>query len=189
MKRGIDFLKAYKEPSLKEVKLLRFLKVGIFLFLICYCLLVGAAFSYWVYLRGENTRLGEQISLKKQRIGELRKIESLQIILKQRLSLLNKLFSKSKPNYSQLLTYLQQVSPEGIIFKEIRINEDGEVNISAKAPSALVLSRFLENLSSPSPSETSYFSEMTLLAGSRQKDGSYNFSFSLKKYGKPQKAS
>lgn len=178
--KGIDFLKPLKKGDFKKTETLRLLRIGSIVLVIFYCLFVGATLSFWVYLQKESRDISSQIASKKERIEELRKIESLQTVLKQRLSSLNKVFSKKRINYPQVLSYLKEVSLEDVSLKELDLSEGGEVSLTGSAPNASALSNFFERLSSASP--LSPFPEIILSSLSRRKDGSYNFSLTLKSY-------
>lgn len=181
MPKGIDFLQVQKGAELKKEKFFRFLKVSSIVFLIFYCLLVGAIFSFWVYFRKESQDINYQLARKKQRIQELQKVESLQIILKQRVFSLNKLFSEKRANYPELLSYLGEISASTISLEELEVSEVGEVTVKGSAPNAFAFSSFLEKLTSTPP--PSPFSKIVLISASREEEGGYNFSFSCQTNG------
>lgn len=182
MAKGIDFLQAQKEKRREEEKVLVHIKIGSIIFLVVYCLLVGATFSFWVYLNQDYRNVSRQIVSKKQRIEQLRRVESLQIILKQRVFHLEKLFSYKAPDYSQILSYLEKISPAGVSLTEVELLENGEGKLSGIAPNALVVSNFLKELTSDT--STSPFSKIVLSSARRQKDGTYNFTLSFNANGK-----
>lgn len=182
MIQGIDFLQAYKKSVSKEAPYLKFLNLGSLVVLVAYCLLVGAIFSYWIYLRQESQNISSQIAIKKQKVKEFEKIELLQIVLKERLSLLNNLFLEKRSDYFQLLTYFQGVSPEGVGIEKITLSENGEGTLEGKADNAQALSAFLENLTPVT--NTTPLSEVVLSSSTREKDGSYKFSLSIKTNGR-----
>ena len=177
MVQEIDFLAAAKKKGPSKAEASRWLKLGSISLLALYCLLVGAVFFYSVYLRAETKKVGEQIADKRETIESFKKVETLQTILKERLSGLNKLFSLPKTDYPQLLTYFEQEPPEGIILEEINFGADQEISISGLAVNSLVWSSFLENLNDPG--QTSLFSQISLSSVSRQDDGAYNFNLAF----------
>lgn len=183
MAQGIDFLKLRREISAKQTRFLRLLKTGSLVLLIAYCLVAAIIFSYWVYLRRENQTIKTQTAASKQKISELKKTESLQIILKQRLSSLDKFFSQKSVDYSRSLSFLEDVSVTGIFLKELDLNQEGRVILAGSATDAVALSNFLENLSSENSKDL--FSKIVLSSASRGKDGDYNFSLLMEASEKP----
>jgi hypothetical protein len=157
--------------------------VGSIVFLIFYCLVVGATFSFWLTLNRSNEQVKEEISLKKQRISGLKKTELLQTLLKQRLALLTKVVFEKKPSYSQILFYFEEISPDGLTLDSFKLTDKGEVNISGTASNVIALSNFLKDLVSQQSGEV-YFPEITLSSLSRSEDGDYKFSLMLKTDGR-----
>lgn len=180
--QGIDFLKAFEKRSAPAKRLSRFFTIGFFFFIITYFLLVAGTFSLWLFSKNEQQKISQQIEMKKKQINQLKKRESLYFILKQRLSTLAKFKSlKEEKDFPQILSFLLGLNNEGVFFTEIKISEDGKVEISGKTPNFLALSRFLEKLSGEEYSK--FFNQIVLTSLNRQEDGGYNFSLSLN-YGK-----
>lgn len=183
MTQGVDFIRAEREAGLAKAKARRPVKVGSIVFLIFYCLVVGATFSFWLILSRSSEQVKQEISLKKQRISSLKKTESLQILLKQRLSLLTKVVFEKKPSYSQILLYFEEISPEGLVLDNLKLTDKGGVDISGVASNVVALSDFLEDLVSEQSGEV-HFPEITLSSLSRSEDGDYKFSLLLKTDGR-----
>lgn len=174
---GIDFLKAQKEIELKRSQQWRRLRVISFSVLLFYCLLVFAIFAYWSYLANKNQQLELAVNKQKQRVVELKKAESLQLVLKQRLGHLSQLITQQRINYDQIITFLYQASSAGINLEEIKISVKG-VSITGKADNAPALSLFLDKLN-----EGQLFSKIILTSSQREENGIYSFSFSLESNG------
>ena len=174
--KGIEFFRPQKISPRKE-KLIRSLKVGSVVFLIFYSLLVTAFLSLWIYWRQETRIINQKIVAQKQKIDRLKKIESLQVVLKQRLAFLNKLFSQEKTDYGQILASLEEIIPSGLVLTKIEISEEGEIDLVGTAENAVALSNFLVKLAEE---EKGFFSKVTLSSAVRQEDGGYDFSLSLK---------
>lgn len=179
MTQGVDFLRAEREEELAKAKARRPIKAGSIVFLIFYCLVIAATFSFWLILSQSSGQVKQEISLKKQRISSLKKTESLQALLKQRLSLLTKIVFEKKSNYSEILLYFEENSSEGLVLDNFKLTDKGGVDISGAASNAVVLSDFLKNLINEQ-SEEVYFSEITLSSLSRSEGGDYKFSLMLK---------
>lgn len=179
MAQGIDFLAAVQKKAPIKAQTSHWLRLGSIVLLVGYCLLVGAIFSYSVFLRAETEKVAEQISEKTEAINSFKKIETLQTILKERLAGLNKYFSQEKTDFSQMLTYFEGIAAGGINFEQMNFNGEGEISLSGTAVNSLVLSRLLETLSEPG--QTDSFSQISLGSVSRRPEGIYNFNliFSL----------
>ncbi len=176
MKKGIDFLKAYEKVGPPK-KLSRAFALGMIVSVVFYSLLAAGTISFWLYLKKEHQQISRQIEVKKSQISKLQKKESLQVLLKQRLSSLAKLRPSKGGDFPRLLSFFLQFSEEGVNFKEIKVSDGGEVEISGTASNAFSFARFLEKMTSAD--EAKIFSKITLTSVTRQKDGSYNFSLSL----------
>jgi len=176
MKKEIDFLKDYEKISSPK-KLSRFLTVGMFVVVIFYSLLVAGTLSFWFFLKKEHQEINRQIEVKKSQISQLRKKESLQVLLKQRLTSLAKLWSLKGGNLPRILSFFLQMSGEGVSLTEIKASAKGEVGVTGTAPNALNFARFLEKITSSD--NANICSKIILTSVSRQKDGGYNFSLSL----------
>lgn len=176
-KGEIDFFQAQKKAAGFGGKLVkRWLTKVSFILVIIYLLVAGFVFSFLVYGRGEYNRVSRQITAQKQQLTKLTKIESLQLVLKQELSVLSQFLAKKRPNHSQLLSYFEKVSPIGITIKQIEIGEKGETKLDGMAENALVLGEFLDNLKSATVK--SPFLNVALSSASRQSTGVYQFSVS-----------
>ncbi len=176
MKKGIDFLKAYEKPG-RPKELSRIFKVGMLVIIIFYCLLSAAVLSFWFSLKKEHQEINRQIEVKKSQISRLRKKESLQILLKQRLSSLAKIWTLKKGDFPRFLSFFLQISSKEVNLSEIKISSGGTVTVKGTAANAFILGRFLEKMTSNEAANI--FSDITLTSVTRQKDGSYNFGLSL----------
>lgn len=177
MNQEIDFLRGERPRLAKKLRFFRLLKVGSLVVLLAYCLIVGIIFSYWFYLNRQTAHTNQEISSKKQNISRLKDIESLQIVLKQRLSILERFFSSQKgPNFGSLLKYFDEISDE-VALKELTLSKKGEVNLSGESPNAVVLGKFLDRLRDEKSQDL--FSKITLSSLERQDDGNYLFVLQL----------
>ncbi len=178
MNNGIDFLKAQKSAEIYKVRAFWLLKIGSVVLLIAYCVLASATFSYWIYLGTESKNIAKQIEAKKQKIEQLRKVELLQVMFKERLTLLHELLSKKRANYPQIITYIKDSSPAGFTIRTLEISEEGEIKITGFAPDVQIASKFLDNLIS-SNSDVS-FEKAILSSASRSIDGVYTLNLLLR---------
>lgn len=175
MAQGINLLKPEKQTDVQLVELAHKVKVGSLLFLIFYCLSALATFSFSVYLRQASEKNAREIEGKKSKISELRKIESQQLTLKQRLAALTELTSKKGVSEDECLSQLEETLESGVTIKEIDLGESGTLKVNGKAQQAVVLARFFEKLT-----QKTIFSKIVISSLSRQKDGTYLFNLDLK---------
>ena len=177
MKQEIDFLKGQRIGGVLKTNFFHSLKVGTLVLILAYCLVSVAVFSYWLFLSNQMTKVNNEIAVKKTKITALKEVESLQVVLKQRLSSLDKFFSTKKGanNFNNLLAFISQTS-SGITIKELKIVEE-KMNFTALAPNMTMLEKFLQDLKSDEAS--SLFSRIILSSIDRQEDSSYLFSVLL----------
>lgn len=181
MKQEINFLSGQRADIDKKAKISRLVKVGSFIILIAYCLIIGVVFSYWFYLDNEVKKTDEQVIIKKNKVEELKEVESLHVLLKQRLSSLNKFFSSGKElDFVALLSYFEDL-PDGVKIKGFSLSSIGGLTVSAESANALVLGEFLDKFKGDEAK--SLFSVITLSSLDRQKDGTYFFVISLEPKG------
>lgn len=177
MKKEINFLAGQRADLEKKAKISRIAKVASFITLIAYFLIVGTVFSYWFFLNNQIENTSSEINLKKNKIEDLKNIESLQVLLKQRLSSLNKFFKNDKkPDFISFISYFEDV-PQGVKIKGFVAANTGELTVSGESLNVVVLGEFLDKFKED---ETNYlFSNITLSTLDRQKNGSYIFVISL----------
>ena len=173
MKNEINFLSGQRADSEKKAKISRISKIASFIVLITYFLIVGAVFSYWAFLNNQIEKTSSQITLKKDKIEDLKEIESLQVLLKQRLSSLNKFFKNDKrPDFVSFLSYFEDI-PQGVKIKSFMAVNTGELTVSGESSNVVVLGEFLDKFKEDGTN--SLFSNVTLSTLDRQENGSYMF--------------
>lgn len=177
MKNEIDFLKGNRGEREKRLKLLRMVKTGSILALAAYLLLAAGFFSYGFYLQSQSKKTSREVVLKKNKIEALKEVETLQIVLKQRLSNLDKFFSSQKgPNFSVLLDYFDRLTT-GVTTKELSIGTDGKIKLVGEVADAFILEGFLEKINQEETLKL--FSGATLLSLDKKEGNGYSFSILL----------
>jgi len=149
MKKNINLLQTKEKISEREIRLRRFLQVGSSLLLVFYITIVGALFSFRLIQDRESRLVGEKINRTESVIKSLKKTESLQITLKERLKALAALFKEGEIDYKDILVFLEDLTPTGVAFESIGFNKEGEIDITGSAENSLVLGEFLTNLAEP----------------------------------------
>jgi hypothetical protein len=175
MKQNINLLRTKEKISEREIRLRRFLQVGSSLLLVFYVIIVGALFSFRLIQDRESHLVGEKINQTKSVIKSLKKTESLQITLKERLKALTALFKEGKIDYKDILVLLEDLTPTGVAFESIGFNKEGEIDITGSAENSLVLGEFLTNLAEPEKElKNIVLSSLRLV-----QEGKYEFSLKL----------
>lgn len=175
MKQEIDFLKGQRSEREKKLKLLRTIKTASIVVLLAFVLITAMIFSYWFYIDSQNQKINKENSLKRTKIESLKEVESLQIVLKQRLSTLGKFFKEEKrTQFIKTLDFFSQI-PQGINLKELSLTDtDNKVNVSGDSNDILNLAEFLESLESQESQNV--FSQITVSSLDKKEQGGYSFS-------------
>lgn len=175
--REINLLQIHREIPARAIRLIRGTKIGAILLLTFYCVALGGIFSFWVILKRQNEVVLSKIKFQEQRIDQLKQVESLHTFLKQRLSALSPLFAKEVIDYSQTLTRLETLVPEGVSLTKIGLNQEGSLELAGTAPNAVVFADFLKRLIVSGSDE--FAQDVELTSTSRQEDGSYIFTLKI----------
>lgn len=172
--KSINLLQPF-EVSLAEKKRIFLLKIATIFLVVFYCLVVVAIFSFSLVTQGETKVMSDKIKLEQTKLSELQEIESLQLVLKQRLVSLSKIIDSL--DIKSWLSYLEGLVPEGLSLEEIQWKSNGEVKLSGLAGNAIALSDFINKLKQAVDEKK--IASSTLISATRQKEGTYNFSFEI----------
>ncbi|MGB9911064.1 MAG: PilN domain-containing protein [Microgenomates group bacterium] len=174
---NIDFLQEFKKKEKIKEKYSPFIKKGFLFFAFLYLLTVFTVFFFFLYYNQESKKVSFLIEEKKNRIKQLEKRESLQVLIKQRISFLSKIINSRKIDFVNKVAYLASLEEKNnIIFKKIEFKENGVVLVSGTTSDVKIFRNFLKNLENDS-----YFDQIDVDSIKRGKDGSYDFSLSLGK--------
>ena len=178
MKQEIDFLRGTRSEREKKARFLRMVKTFSILLLLVYCLVIAVFSSYGFYLTSASKQIARESALKKSKIESLKEIETLQIVLKQRLSSLVKFFDNQKtPNFTSLLDYFDQIAQD-LNIRELSFSADGKIKFSGEASDVIAIGQLLENLTNEEA--TKIFSSVILSnLDKNEKDVSYSFTILL----------
>lgn len=178
--KSIDLLQP-DELSSVEKRRVFYIRIGTIFLIVFYCLVAVAIFAFGLVVLRESQVVADKIELEKTRLSDLYEVESLQLLLKQRLSSLAKVVETdgAKPKY--WLNYLDSLAPEGIAIEgtEWKSNGAGElaVELSGIAGNAVVLADFLNTLKQETDKEKIVSS--TLVSATRQIEGVYDFNLEI----------
>ena len=174
--KSIDLLRP-DELSFVEKRRTFFIRTGTIFLIVFYCLAVVALFSFGLVVVRESRVVADKIDLEEERLGNLQEVESLQLLLKQRLSSLVKVIEVEGLEPKDWLNYLDSLVPEGVAIESSAWNADGEVELSGIAGNAVVLADFLDTLRQVADEEK--IARSTLVTATRQTEGVYNFSLEI----------
>jgi len=177
MKKEIDFLKAYEKKTEPARNIFQFLSKGLIGIMVIYCFLLAGIIFYWSILNREFKKVNSQVELKKTRIKQQEKKESLYFLLKNQLSFLPKIIPSGEENYSQIFSSISQIAEEKAKISEIKISSTGETQISGTAVNAFNFDKFLEEVINSE--KIRIFSKIILNSISKTKEGNYIFSMTF----------
>jgi len=178
MRQEIDFLKGARGEREKRLKLLRMVKALSILLLLVYCLVVAAFFSYSFYLNTNVRKTTNEIALKKNKIEDLKEIETLQVVLKERLSVLLKFFDGQREvDFIVLLDYFDSRT-QGVAIRDLSLSPEGKIKFSGEALDVIALGQLLDSLTSKEAEQI--FSSIILSnLAKNENDASYIFTILL----------
>ncbi len=174
--RSIDLLQP-DQLSFVEKQRTFYVKIGTIFLIVFYCLVVVALFAFGLVVLRESRLVANKIELEKVRLNELQEVESLQLMLKQRLSSLTKVVEVDGIEVKHWLDYLDNLVPEGVAIENSEWNAGGKVELSGLAANAVVLADFLDTLKQKTDEEE--IAKSTLISATRQTEGIYDFTLEI----------
>lgn len=172
----IDFLKSEKESGV-QARLFSTIRKAAAIILAVYLLLLAGIFSAWFYFKTASDNVSSGIATGNQRLAKLAKIESSQRLLKQRTTLLLRVFEeKDKSNYSLFLSKLDSITEGLVLLTQETIIPNGKNTITGYSENSLLLSDFIDKI----PKENFLgFNTVNLVSLLRSETGSYTFTVEL----------
>lgn len=174
--KSIDLLRP-DQLSLIEKRRTFFIRIATIFLIVFYFLVVVALFSFGLVVLRESQVVADKIELEKTRLSELQAVESLQLLLKQRLSSLAEVVEADGLEPKYWLNYLDSLVPEGVAIEDSTWNANGEVELSGIAGNAIVLADFLDALREETDKKK--IARSTLVSATRQTEGVYDFSLEI----------
>lgn len=182
MAESIDFLKAKRSQAILASKSLTSIKASVIVFLIFYCLISAAVFSYGLFLSGSSKSLNTKIESQKKKILALRKVESLYLLTQDRLKAISAFLGQREEKYLDYLTFFERFTSENLVLTDLDFSQAAEITLNGKAQTSIVFGRFVEQLKEEIQNNH-YFSEVIISSLSRRPDGGLTFSLRLTKNG------
>jgi len=180
MNKGIELLQGQKEEKAKEVRQARVAKASGFLIVILYCLVVGVVFSFSFYLQKQEENVNQEVAATKQKITDLKKVESQQLILKDRLKFLSDKMSESQFDFDKIIVFFEKLNTEGMTIDSLSFSGKDQVTAEGSVENALVLGQILDILQSP---DGNPFGLVILNTVSKTEEIGYKFSLTLQTNG------
>lgn len=177
MAKGINLLTGVqKQASERYGRFIRLARTGSLVLLIFYCLVVILVYYFWFSTQHLAKTTEEEIAIKKQKISNLEKVETLQTLLKDRLSSLRFLMNQKRPDCQAILNYFIHFPRDEIQFTQLSLESNGSIAVSGLADSSHSATSFIDSVSDQSGK---LFKQAVLTSLTRKKGGEYLFSLSL----------
>lgn len=173
MAKEINLLVGQRKALFIDV--LRPLKLGTIIFLIFYCLVSLAILSYFAYLETTGRSINQEIEAKKGQIARLKKVESLAVANKQRLSALASYSLIKKADMPATIGKMKEMAGNEVSLSQIKMEAAGSLRVSAAAGHPLAFVDFYNRLRLEKD-----FPEVTLPSVSRDDTGNYRFDLLIK---------
>lgn len=176
MAQGINFLKPKPVGDFRFYYRARLFKVASLILLIVCCLALAATIALSINLAQTEKAVAAQTQIKKEKIEALKKVESLQTILEQRLAALVEFKQKDLISEAKIFDEVLRATLAEVAVSEISLDEKKLVVVEGSAANSSILGAFLDRLSS----RESLFAPATLAYLVRREDGGYLFTVNLK---------
>jgi hypothetical protein len=175
---GINLLGKKEIASKEEKEVLDKVKRTLAITLLIYALLVASLIGAQFFLSREKQKLTSQESQLETRIKSFQKVETLEVLIKDRLVKCTKIISlRTHPEV--ILTKIINAREEGVDISGFELAKNGEVELSAESDSVSSLEDFTNKIKEVFQEEG--YQTVLLEAVSRTKDGGYTLSLVAKK--------
>lgn len=160
----------------------RYLSLLTVLLLVIFIVSTSALIVVNMLIVSQAEALESQVVQAKKTIEQRRSVESLYLVLTEKLNQADKII-KGRFDYPLILEAVNNVIPDGVTIESLSVDKKGTIVISGVAKSVPVLDVFINNLLS-----AEQFSQyiVTLTNTERQDDGSYSISLDIKPQQPPQ---
>lgn len=172
--KEVNLFESYLKTPDKKALIGQSLKIGAVVMLAAYCIVASGIFSYWLILKQKDNSLTRKIEDQRQQIASLKAVESLHLLIKERLKILGSVELADRVDFSLLLAEIEKVRVPGMTIADFEAGADGKLVLNGEAQDAVVLAEFLEKLERMGQSRKEGFIEVS--EASRSKEGLYNFS-------------
>ncbi|MBU1126744.1 MAG: hypothetical protein ABIH88_02280 [Patescibacteria group bacterium] len=170
--QSINFLKVKTktEAEKKRIFLLRFVSI---ISLIVYCSVAGAIFLYSFSQENSLLKIEENLKKETQALERLEEVESLHVLLKQRLSFLRPILTEREIPFKSVFSYFDELLINGVSITDVVWHSPDIFEFSGVAENGVSLSSYLERLGAEV--EVDKVDSVNLLSATRRKEGDYAF--------------
>lgn len=141
-------------------------------------LVTVGVFGYWLYLVRQDEQLGKKINNLTSQIENLKEVESLFRVVKNKLSAIVGISAKTQ-NFEVILDEVAKITPQGVSLTDLTVKETNSITLKGSAVSASEFSSLVSNLLARD-NPASKFSAVTVESLTRDDSGVYQFAISAK---------
>lgn len=178
MQFGINLLAKGKKKDFVEKEIIGKVRKIIGVALVGYALLILGLVATLSFLSLEKKRLSTQVSQLEATIKSYQKVESLEVLIKTRVSLAQKIIEPRVPTEAILVKIINSLE-EGIEVSSLDFGKKDEISISAHSENVGSLESFLVKIKQIFQEEK--YTILRLDGVNRDEDGGYSFSLLAKK--------
>ncbi len=178
MQFGINLLEKKELATTEEKEVISRLKKTIAITLLIYSLLVVGLIGFQFFLSREKQNLASQENQLESRIKTFQKVESLEVLIKDRLGKCAKIIS-SRTHPEAVLTKIINAKEEEVKISGVELTKNEEVKLAVESSDVSSLERFTDKIKKVFQEEgykTIIFETVT-----RTKGGGYSLNLTAKK--------
>jgi len=175
---GINLLGKKELASKEEKEVLGKVKRTLVVTLLIYALFVVSLLGLQFFLSREKQNLVSQESQLESRIKTFQKVETLEVLIKDRLGKGAKIIS-SRTHPEVILTKIINAREEGVEILEVELAKSEEVKLAAESSDVGSLERFMDKIKKVFQEEE--FQTIILETVTRTKEGGYSLGLTAKK--------
>ncbi len=178
MQFGINLLRKKEIATTEEKEITSKLKKIVVITLVIYTLIVAGLIGSQFFLSKEKQKITSQASQLESRIKGLQKVESLEVLIKDRIEkCANIIGSRTHPEI--ILAKIINAKEEGVEITSIELEKNQKVKLAAQSEDVNSLEKFTGKIKAIFSGEG--YQIVILESVSRTKDGGYNLSLVAQK--------
>lgn len=178
MQFGINLLGKKEVASTEEKAIIDKLRRIVVITLVIYALVVAGLIGFQFFLSREKQKVVSQASQLELRIGNFQKVETLEVLIKDRIGKTTKIIS-SRTHPEIILTKIINAKEEGVEILGVELGKGEEIGLSAESGDVGSLDSFTEKIKEVFEGEG--YKTIVLETVTRTKDGGYNLNLVAKK--------
>jgi hypothetical protein len=175
---GINLLEKKEIASKEEKEVFSKVKRTLVVTLLIYALLVGSLIGLQFFLSREKQNLTSQESQLESRIKTFQRVETLEVLIKDRLAKCSKIIS-TRTHPEEILTKIINAREEGVEITQVELAKNEEVTMTAESSDVVSLESFTAKIKKVFQDEG--FQTIVLEMVTRTKAGGYNIGLTAQK--------